>query len=346
MSDQNRPPRIHDVAKMAGVSVATVSRAMSNPAIVSEATRKAVEDAIAATGYTLNLTARNLRQQQVGGVLALVPNLANPFFSQILAGISEVLRQRGLSLLVMDTTSVADQPALAALGPYLNRSRSDGVIVLDGSLDPDLFTRPGCPPVVQACEWIDGLDAPRVLADNVEGGRLAARHLSGLGHRHILHMTGPAPNSLTASRRQGFLQGLAEAGLPEPGPADSIPGNFETRSGVEAVPRILATDPRPTAIFCDNDEMAIGVIHGLTMAGVAVPRDISVMGFDNIEMSGFCLPPLTTIRQYRTRLGRRAAELLLDRMQGGDDRRTVMLDVELMERASTAAPPAGDSRNA
>ncbi|WP_378945543.1 LacI family DNA-binding transcriptional regulator [Paracoccus sp. R86501] len=339
MSDQSRPPRIHDVAKLAGVSVATVSRAMSNPAIVSDATRKAVEDAIAATGYTLNLTARNLRQQQVGGVLALVPNIANPFFSQILAGISTVLRQRGLSLLVMDTTAVGDQPALAVLGPYLNRSRSDGVIVLDGSLDPQLFTRPGCPPVVQACEWIEGLDAPRVLADNITGGRIAAQHLTGLGHRRILHVTGPAQNSLTASRRQGFLQGLAQAGLPEPGPADSIRGDFETRSGLDAVPHILTMDPRPTAIFCDNDEMAIGVIHGLTMAGVGVPDQISVMGFDNIEMSGYCLPPLTTVRQYRTRLGRRAAELLLARMQGDDDRQTVMLDVELLERASTAPPP-------
>lgn len=338
MSDPTRPPRIHDVAKLAGVSVATVSRAMSNPGIVSEGTRKAVEDAIAATGYTLNLTARNLRQQQVGGVLALVPNIANPFFSQILAGISEVLRQRGLSLLVMDTTSVPDQPALTVLGPYLNKSRSDGVIVLDGRLDPALFTRPGCPPVVQACEWIEGLDAPRVLADNVKGGELAAQHLTGLGHTRILHVTGPAQNSLTASRRQGFLQGLAQAGLPTPRDSDSIRGDFSTRSGVEAAPKIIAMDPRPTAVFCDNDEMAIGIIHGLTTAGLKVPDDISVMGFDNIEMSGFCLPPLTTIRQYRTRLGRRAAECLLARMQGDTATENAVLDVELMVRASTASP--------
>ena len=167
MSDQSRPPRIHDVAKLAGVSVATVSRAISNPSIVSETTRKAVEAAIAQTGYTLNFTARNLRQQQVGGVLALVPNLANPFFSQILSGISEVLRRHNLSLLVMDTTAVPDQPAMKVLGPYLTRSRSDGVIVLDGQMEPGLFARPGCPPLVQACEWIDGLSAPRMQGQQV-----------------------------------------------------------------------------------------------------------------------------------------------------------------------------------
>jgi LacI family repressor for deo operon, udp, cdd, tsx, nupC, and nupG len=312
---------------------------MSNPSIVSEATRKAVEKAIEKTGYTLNLTARNLRQQQVGGVLALVPNLANPFFSQILSGISEVLRQRGLSLLVMDTTSVPDQPASTVLGPYLNKSRSDGVIVLDGQLDADLFTRPGCPPVVQACEWISGLNAPRVLADNVKGGQLAARHLTGLGHRRILHLTGPVHNSLTTSRRQGFLQGIAHAGLPQPYDSDCIHGDFTTRSGLDAVTHIIAMAPRPTAVFCDNDEMAIGVIHGLTMAGLRVPDDMSVMGFDNIEMSAFCLPPLTTIRQYRTRLGRRAAECLLGRMQGQDIEGSTVLDVELLVRASTTKPP-------
>lgn len=335
MSDQPRPPRIHDVAKLAGVSVATVSRAISNPSIVSDSTRKAVEAAIAQTGYTLNFTARNLRQQQVGGVLALVPNLANPFFSQILSGISEVLRRHNLSLLVMDTTAVPDQPAMKVLGPYLTRSRSDGVIVLDGQMEPGLFARPGCPPLVQACEWIEGLSAPRVLADNVEGGRLAARHLTDLGHRRILHLTGPQGSSLTVSRRQGFLQGLAQAGLPDPGPQDSITGDFTARFGQQMAAQVLAMPDRPTAVFCDNDEMAIGLMHGLIVAGLRVPQDISVMGFDNIEMAAYSSPGLTTIRQHRARLGRRAAEVLLARMQGQEVTESITLGVDLVARAST-----------
>ncbi|WP_211242267.1 LacI family DNA-binding transcriptional regulator [Paracoccus gahaiensis] len=341
MSDQVRPPRILDVAKLAGVSVATVSRTLSNPAIVSEATRKAVEEAIAQTGYTLNFTARNLRQQQVGGVLALVPNLANPFFAQILSGISEVLRRHHLSLLVMDTTAVPDQPAMTVLAPYLNRSRSDGVIVLDGRLDPALFDRPGCPPLVQACEWIGGLAAPRVLADNAGGGRLAAAHLTGLGHRRILHLTGPEDSSLTRARRQGFLQGLAEAGLPAPGPGDSLSGDFTARCGRDAAARLLALPTRPTAVFCDNDEMAIGLMTGLIAAGLRVPEDISVMGFDNIEMADFCLPGLTTIRQHRARLGRRAAETLLARMAGQTPETTLTLNVDLVTRGSTGKAAQG-----
>lgn len=342
MSDQPRSPRLSDVAKLAGVSVATVSRAMSNPSIVTESTRKAVEAAIAQSGYTLNFTARNLRQQQVGGVLALVPNLANPFFAQILSGISEVLRHHQLSLLVVDTHAVGDQPALNGLDPYLNRSRSDGVIVLDGQLDPALFDRPGCPPLVQACEWIAGLQAPRILADNAEGGRLAAAHLTGLGHRRILHMTGPQDSSLTRPRREGFVQGLVAAGLPAPTAADCLTGDFTARSGLQAAAALLALPDRPTAVFCDNDEMAIGLMSGLISAGLRVPQDISIMGFDNIEMAAYCMPALTTIRQHRTRIGRRAAEVLLARMTGEGASDSITLGVDLLVRASTG--PVGPAR--
>lgn len=206
MKDPDQAPRIHDVAKLAGVSVATVSRVLSNPSIVAERTRIAVEKAVAETGYTVNVMARNLRQQQVGGVLALVPNLANPFFSAILAGIADALREEGLSLLVLDTRRADTGSATGGIRSYLTRSRADGLIVLDGSLDPALFSQPSCPPVVQACEWIDGLAGPRVLADNEAGARLAVEHLLGLGHRRIMHVTGPMENTLSQSRAAGVAQ--------------------------------------------------------------------------------------------------------------------------------------------
>lgn len=336
MTDTRRPPRIHDVAKLAGVSVATVSRVMSNPSIVTETTRQAVEHAIAETGYTLNVAARNLRQQQVGGVLALVPKLANPFFSVILSGIADVLRGNGLNLLVLDTSIQGGSGRREAISAYLNRSRSDGVIVLDGGLDADLFRQPNCPPVVQACEWIEGLEAPRVLADNAEGGRLAIAHLIGLGHRKILHLTGPVGNSLTGARRLGVQAGLAQGGLLE---AARIGGDFSLQSGHAAARQVLDLADRPTAIFCDNDEMAIGLINGLVQAGLRVPQDISVVGFDNIEMSAYALPPLTTIRQHRARLGTHAATTLLARINGQPSLDEEILPVELLIRDSTAAPP-------
>lgn len=309
---------------------------MSNPAIVAETTRLAVENAISETGYTLNVTARNLRQQQVGAVLALVPKLANPFFSAILSGIADVLRGKGLNLLVLDTT-VTGANAPQGIGAYLTRSHSDGVIVLDGRLSTDLFHRDNCPPVVQACEWIEGLAAPRVLADNAAGSRLAIRHLAGLGHRDILHLTGPTMNSLTTSRRAGVLQGLAEADLLANADQRVIQGDFSLLSGYRAAQQILAMPQKPSAVFCDNDEMAVSLMNGLFQGGWRVPDDISVVGFDNIEMSAYSLPPLTTIRQRRAELGRQAAETLLALIdgKGGDDEK--ILPVELLVRDSTSA---------
>ncbi len=316
------------------MSVATVSRVMSNPAIVAEATRRAVEDAIAETGYTLNVTARNLRQQQVGAVLALVPKLANPFFSVILSGIADVLRGKGLNLLVLDTTATGGT-AQQAIGTYLTRSHSDGVIVLDGGLDPALFRHANCPPVVQACEWIEDLPAPRVLANNAEGGRLAIAHLAGLGHQNILHLTGPLKNSLTTSRRAGVLIGLADAGLSAGAEDRVIPGDFSLQSGHAAAEQILSMATRPSAVFCDNDEMAIGLLNGLVRGGLNVPQDMSIVGFDNIEMSAYALPPLTTIRQYRAMLGRQAANSLLALIDGQSCPDEQMLPVELLIREST-----------
>ncbi|MBE9638695.1 LacI family DNA-binding transcriptional regulator [Salipiger mangrovisoli] len=336
MKDPAAAPRIHDVAKLAGVSVATVSRVLSNPSIVSERTRQAVEKAVEETGYTVNLMARNLRQQQVGAVLALVPNLANPFFSEILAGISGTLRAEGLSLLVLDTRQTDPGSPSRGLRAYLNRSRADGVIVLDGSLDPALFDHAACPPVVQACEWIDGLVGPRVLADNTSGARMAVEHLLGLGHRRILHLTGPSANTLSQSRAAGVAAALAAAGLP---PAPRIEGAFTLKSGHAASAALLAQAELPSAVFCDNDEMAIGLMAGLRAAGLRIPEDISIVGFDNIEMSAYASVPLTTVRQKRAQLGRRAAETLLAQ-RSAPAPTELILPVELVVRDSTA--PARD----
>ena len=336
MRDPEQAPRIHDVAKLAGVSVATVSRVLSNPSIVAERTRRAVEKAVAETGYTVNVMARNLRQQQVGGVLALVPNLANPFFSSILAGIADALREEGLSLLVLDTRRADTGSPTGGIRSYLTRSRADGLIVLDGSLDPALFSQPSCPPVVQACEWIDGLAGPRVLADNAAGARFAVEHLLGLGHRRIMHVTGPSENTLSQSRSAGVAQALGPLGL---APVARMEGAFTLASGHAAAAALMAEPERPTAVFCDNDEMAIGLMAGLQARGLRVPDDVSIVGFDNIEMAAYANVPLTTVRQKRAHLGRRAAEMLLAHRAAPKLEEELILPVELVIRQSTAPLP-------
>jgi len=189
--------------------------------------------------------------------------------------------------------------------------------------------------IVFLCEWVEGADFPVIAADNAEGARLAIRHLHALGHRKIAHVTGPEGNVLTAARRAGMLGERARLGLPAREDW-IIRGDFSLESGHEAARRILAMADRPTAVFCSADMVAFGLIAGLKAGGLDVPGDISVVGFDDIEMSGSFVPALTTIRQDRPRLGRRAAEVLLARLRGvTDPAPEALIPVDLVVRGST-----------
>ncbi len=335
--------RIQDVAQAAGVSTATVSRALSNPELLTEKTRESVFAAIRSTGYRVNRTARNLRTRQAGAVLVLVPNLGNPFFSRILAGISERIGDCDYSVLIADTK--VQTTSGKKLVDYFLDAQIDGMICLDGSLpDEDLqqFEDNGVSgKIVFACEWVHHSKLPSVRSDNGEGARLAVRHLYDLGHRKIAHITGPEDNVLTHARREGMLQERARLGLPV---RDDwiIRGDFSLESGRMAAQRILAMEERPTAVFCASDQVAFGLMSTLTAHGVRVPEDISVVGFDDIELSEYYVPALTTIRQDRHALGIKAASLLLDCIApGGAGRQApssaVTVGVELVVRSSAAA---------
>ncbi|POF33699.1 LacI family repressor for deo operon, udp, cdd, tsx, nupC, and nupG [Roseibium marinum] len=335
--------RIQDVARQAGVSTATVSRALSNPELLTEATRECVFAAIRSTGYRVNRAARNLRTRQAGAVLVLVPNLGNPFFSQILAGISEAIGERDYSVVIVDTNDHTSTGKL--LVDYFLDSQIDGMICLDGSVsnhDLQQFEENGVSgQIVFACEWVHGSDLPSVRSDNNRGARLAVRHLYELGHRKIAHVTGPEDNVLTHARREGMLAERERLDLPFR-EEWIIRGDFSLNSGRNAVEKILAMDERPTAVFCASDQVAFGLISTLAANGISVPEDISVIGFDDIELSEYYVPGLTTIRQDRRALGVQAAALLLQGMDPAGavaGRRTspVLLDVELVVRASAAA---------
>ena len=325
-------PKISDVARIAGVSTATVSRVISNPGMVSEDTRAAVQAAIATTGYRLNLAARNLRHQRTGGIVALVPNLSNPFFAHIRSGIASVLGPAGYNLLVADTRSAGAEMLL----DYAEPSRADGLIVLDGALPEAGLS--GRVPVVQACEWVPGLQAPRVKIDNAAASGLAVAHLADLGHRRIGHVAGPGGNVLSEARFKGTVEALQARGLPCPDHADYA-ADFSLDAGRAAADRWLAADPahRPTALSFASDAMACGFIGEVQRHGLSVPRDVSIVGFDDIELIAHISPPLTTIHQPRAALGRLAAERLLARLRGEvDTGADMLLPVELVIRASTA----------
>lgn len=331
--------RIQDVARAAGVSTATVSRALSNPDMLAEATRTAVFDAIRATGYRVNQAARNLRKQRAGAVLILVPNLGNPFFSHILAGMSATLSENEYSVLITDTSERHD----GALVDFFLDGRVDGMISLDGSLtEAELaqFAANGvADKIVFACEWVHGAPYPSVRSDNEAGARLAIQHLAQLGHTKIAHVTGPSGNVLTRMRREGMLAAREQLGLPVRAEW-IIRGDFSMQSGEAAGRQILSMNDRPTAVFCASDMVAFGLISTLVAAGVDVPGEISVVGFDDIEMSQYYIPALTTIRQDRRALGHEAAELLLRQLRSPamGEPPVHVVPVELIARASTAHP--------
>lgn len=339
---KKRPvPKIKDVAKVAGVSTATVSRALSKPETVAEETRKAVLNAAAKTGYRINIAARNLRRQKTGAIVVLVPHLSNPFFSEILSGIATAMAQIGLSVLVFDTKQPDVKPELVF--DYVHNSRADGIISLDGSLPQRLLDGVGfgenSPPIVFACEWsaLDGY--PSVRADNELGARLAVRHLAELGHRKIGHITGPTHNVLTFARQRGMKAELEALGL-ETRKDWLFKGDFTMEAGASAARQWLTLTNRPSAIFSASDSMAFGFISELHRGGVHVPGRVSVIGFDDINISKRYIPPLTTIRQPRREIGVAAAELLMrfiNNEQTKDDFHTQTLPVKLVVRDSTAA---------
>lgn len=303
-------PTIQDVARAANVSTATVSRALSLPGRVSEETRRTVIEAVERTGYAVNQTARNLRRKETSSIVVLVPNLGNPFFSQILAGIEARLARAGYNVLIADTKHPDVQEE--RLLDYLHVNRADGIISLDGGLPPRFLTATGStvPPIVFCCEWDDATGLPSIRFDNAGGEALAVRHLAERGHRRIGHVLGPEGNVLTRDRLAGFRRGLAESGLAER--ADWIfEGDFSLRSGVEAARRWIAMPDRPTAITTSSDVMACGFISELHRNGLEVPRDVSVVGFDDIDIAEIFIPALTTIRQPRVEIGESAAETLL-----------------------------------
>ncbi|MBK4217431.1 LacI family DNA-binding transcriptional regulator [Paracoccus caeni] len=322
--------KLLDVARVAGVSASTVSRVLSNPGLVAEVTREAVMKAVAETGYRMNHAARNLRMQRTGSVVALVPNLGNPFFAKILDGMGRELAAAGYDLLVSDTQDGTGKHV--GLHRFLDPSRADGIILLDGLVPQSGLEIANAPPVITACEWIEGTSLPRVMLDNHEGGRMAVAHLRELGHRRIGFIGGPPDNVLHKARLAGALEAAGDE------PLISFNGDFTLQAGAAAAQEWIAMSAakRPSAVFAFSDEMACAFTAGLQRAGLQVPRDVSVVGFDDIEMASHLAPSLTTVRQPKRELGKQAARVILRRIEGREVEPMTLLQPLLMLRETTA----------
>ncbi len=334
---QRQTATIEDVARMAGVSIATVSRAIHHPGKVAETTRKKVNAAIARTGFTANAMAQSLRNKSSKMILAMVPDISNTFFANILLGLEAVATRRGYGLLIGNTEN--DPKTEATYLNYARSNKADAMVLMTGHLPFGADeVRDHLPPIVAACEALPDDDVPFVGVDNRHGARVAVRHLVELGHRRIAYISGPLSNILSLDRRAGYEEALSQMGLALD-PDLILDGDFSMESGRLAVERLFIRDALPTAFFCANDDMAIGVLLALSQRGYVVPRDFSVIGFDDIPFSSCTTPPLTTVRQPRRLIGEAAMNIVLDMVeQKAPPSGPRILPVELVIRGSTGVP--------
>jgi len=332
-------PRIKDIADKLGLSPATVSRALSGNELVAEATAERIRGAARELNYRPNVSARSLRTSRSMAVLMVVRDIGNPFYLDILKGVETTARAAGYSVLMGNTED--DPGRETEFFDMLRDGHADGMILMTGQLpgDPVSLERLSAPlPVVVALEAIPDAPFPHVQIDNVAAAKTAVRHLLELGHTRVAHICGPLPEVLSVRRREGYRAAMAAAGLAIPEGCEQR-GDFLLHSGRRACRALLGLAEPPTAIFCANDEMAFGAIHELRSQGLEVPTDISVVGFDDVYLSEAFYPPLTTVSQPRTAIGRRAMSILLDILEGGTGpETTVVLPTTLRVRGTTAPP--------
>jgi LacI family transcriptional regulator len=330
---------IRDVAQRAGVSVTTVSRTLNGSGPVSEDVRKRVEAASAELRYLPHGTARSLitRRTDVFGVV--LPDLFGEFFSEVIRGMDPGAQERGYHLLLSGSHDGRREIEFA-VGAM--RGRVDGMIVMS----PDVcgaelagFLPPDVPVVLLNCD-VSGTDFPSINVDNYGGALAMARHLVGLGHRRIAMITGGAVNFDARERLRGFHAAVAES----PGVEGVVaPGDFTEAGGYRAALELVGRADRPTAIFCANDSMAVGAISAVRAAGLRVPEEVAVAGFDDIPIGRYLSPSLSSVSVDVNRLGARAVELLCHAIAGDAPPAQELLQTRLVVRRScgggTDGPP-------
>ena len=325
---------IKDVARHANVSISTVSHVVNRTRFVSDKARTDVEAAIRALDYVPSAVARSLKSNTTKTLGMLIPNCSNPYFAEIVRSVEDHCFASGYTLILCNTDDAPRRQSVYL--KVLAEKRVDGLIIISTGEASDLH------------DLLQGLTTPTVLLDrevthvhcdlvetaHLQGGQMATEHLVALGHRRIACIGGPADLIPSAQRIQGWRNALAAAALTD----DLLwHSDFSSQGGFNAMQEILQSPHRPSAVFVCNDLMGIGALSAAHEAGLRIPQDLSVIGFDDIELARFTSPPLTTIVQPKQRIGQLAVEMLLERIQGGrTDTKQMLLPPELVVRASTA----------
>lgn len=324
---------IKDVAKKAKVSVATVSRVLNDDDVVAAATKKKVLKVIESLDYTPNLLGRNLRRLETKKILVLLNTISNQFYSRIVRGIEECARNEHYSVMICATRG--DVEIEKSYLDLLRTKLCDGAIFLSAEADGETLSRElSSFPVVQACEPKEGFVTPTVSISNETAAYEAVCYLIKKGHSEIAFLGGNIYQS-SVDRENGFRRALGEAKIPV-NEELIINEGFSVNSGIRGA-KALLKGKLPTAVFCVSDSCAAGVIKELTSCGIEVPKDISVMGFDDTQISQVFIPSITTTRQPQYEIGYQAMSLLLEKISNiQSENRRIILKHEIVERESVA----------
>ena len=326
---------IREVAESAGVSYATVSHVINNTRVVSPETRQRVLDAMAELNYRPNALARSLRQGKTNTLGLVLPDSANPFFAEISRSIEDEAFNKGYSVFLCNTELDTQRELFYV--DVLSKKQVDGIIFVaagDQTDSLDFLAREGMP-VVMIDRNVPNVQVDAVLTDHQLGGFLATQHLIQLGHSRIACIAGTSSITPSAERITGYRNALEQAGIPLEEKL-VIRGDYHAQSGMEITHSLLKMDPQPTAIFALNDLMALGALRAAAEDGCSIPRDLAVVGYDDLELSQFTNPPLTTIAQPKKEIGVQAVSLLVERIsQNNRPPRRLVLPPELIVRRST-----------
>ncbi len=330
---------IREVAKRAGVSLGTVSNVLNRPEIVAKETRERVSSAIEEIGFVRNGSARQLRAGTSQHIGLVVLDVTNPFFTEVARGVEDLANQAGYVVILCNSDDSVEKEKHYL--HVLEEQRTQGVLITPVQSDASYlqqFRQRGIA-VVLLDRTSRSKDLCSVAVDDVLGGELAAAHLLEKGHRRIGFVHGSLSIRQIADRRRGVIQAVKTAGLdPDRAIIDITTHAQSAKEGEECMEKLLNASIRPTAVFCANDLLALGLMRGLIKRGLAIPGDMALVGYDDVEFASILATPLTSIRQPKYELGRAAAELLIDEAHNptSHQHKHIVYQPELIVRESSS----------
>ncbi len=337
---ENKSPTMKDVAKLAGVSISTVSHVINKTRYVEPETREKVYQAIKTLGYRPNILASSLRKRVTNTIGLIISNITNLFYPEVVRGVEDYLAKYNYNLILCNSDENVEKEKNYI--EVLFSRRVDGLIITPSKSSEtrenlDLFREKNIP-IVLVDRKIEGLEEDVVLADNMEGTYEAISYLISLGHKKIGIITGPLDTTTGCERLEGYLKALEDKGLKKD---DNLiyEGDFKEEGGYKGVEALLNISNPPTAIFTSNNLMALGALKKVTELGLKIPQDLSLISFDDMDWFPYFSPPLTAVYQPAYELGETAVKLLFERLKRGrKKRKEVRLPTKLIIRESCAPP--------